>query len=159
MDARDRLDIMIRLILTAAALLTTPLGIASAEEADLSGNWAIATSERQQQPLCALTGKATLSPATSATVNSDYECELTMRHACEGAFEVVVRQSCRVRNIRGQITVQSSIVEHLVGENRGTYSPDNFRLSVQSANELYGAQIDAYGSLTAIWTRADGSIS
>lgn len=148
---------MMKSVFVFATLLLAPL--AAAEDIDLSGNWSIATSEQQRSPLCALTGKATLSPATSATLNSDYECELTMRHACEGAFEVVVRQSCRVRNIRGQITVQSSLLEHIVGEDRGTYSPDNFRLSAQSANELYGAQIDAYGSLTAVWTRSDGSIS
>lgn len=130
--------------------------ISAAEDVDLSGNWSIATGE---QPPCELTGKATLAPASSSTVNSDYECELTMRHACEGAFEVVVRQTCRVRNIRGQITIQSSIAEHIVGMDLGTYSPDNFRLSAQSANELYGAQIDAYGSLAATWTRATGSIS
>lgn len=129
---------------------------ASSEGIDLSGNWAIATSEELP---CELTGKATLAPATSATIGSDYECELTMRHYCPGAFEAVVRQSCRVRNVRGQITIQSTIVEHLIGLDRGTYMPDNFRLSVQSANELYGAQIDAYGSLAATWTRATGSIS
>ena len=140
--------------LICVTLLTAPL--ATAEDIDLTGNWSIATSEKTP---CALTGKATLSPPTSETLRSDYACELTMRHACEGAFEVVVRQSCRVRNIRGQITIQSSILEHIVGEDSGTYSPDNFRLSAQSANELYGAQIDAYGSFTAVWTRADGSIS
>ena len=128
----------------------------NAEEIDLSGTWAIATSE---QPPCALTGKATLAPADASTIGSDYACELTMRHACPGAFEAVVRQTCRVRNIRGQITIQSSISEHLVGEDRGTYAPDNFRLSAQSANELYGAHIDAYGTLSATWTRATGSIS
>lgn len=144
-----------------AALITFVFALvaftsAHAEEIDLSGNWSIATGE---QPPCALTGKATLAPAKSTTQDSDYECELTMRHACEGAFDVVVRQSCRVRNVRGQITVQSSILEHLVGEDSGTYAPDNFRLSAQSNEELYGAQIDRYGSLTAIWTRATGSIS
>lgn len=143
----------------APLLIASLFGIvpgALAEDVDLSGTWSIATSE---QPPCALTGKATLAPATSATVGSDYECELTMRHACDGSFDVVVRQSCRVRNIRGQITIQSTILEHILGEDRGTYSPDNFRLSAQSANELYGAQIDAYGSLAATWTRSNGSIS
>ena len=142
------------LFLLFAAWLA-PLG--AAEDIDLSGTWSIATSE---QAPCELTGKATLAPPTSTTTSSDYVCELTMRHACEGSFEAVVRQSCRVRNIRGQITVQSTIVEHIVGMDRGTYSPDNFRLSAQSANELYGVQIDAYGSLAATWTREKtGSIS
>ncbi len=139
------------LIIIASSLAS----IAAADPIDLSGSWSIATSE--QQP-CELTGKATLAPAKSSTLDSDYECELTMRHACP-SFEAVVRQSCRVRNTRGQITVQSTIVEHIVGMDRGTYSPDNFNLSVQSANELYGAQIDAYGTLSATWTRATGSIS
>ena len=146
-------------MIRAALLLFLSAGLvphAVSEEIDLSGTWAIATGE--QQP-CELTGKATLAPATRETQDSDYKCELTMRHYCPGAFEAVVRQSCRVRNIRGQITIQSTIVEFVNGLESGTYSPDNFRLSAQSANELYGAQIDAYGSLAATWTRATGSIS
>ena len=146
-------------MIRAAILMTMFAGLsplAVSEDVDLSGTWAIATSEELP---CELTGKATLAPATSETIGSDYACELTMRHYCPGQFEAVVRQSCRVRNIRGQITIQSTIVEHLVGLDRGTYAPDNFRLSAQSANELYGAQIDAYGSLAATWTRATGSIS
>ena len=146
-------------MIRAALLFTFAAGLAPlaiSEDVDLSGTWAIATSE----PLpCELTGKATLAPANNQTDGSDYACELTMRHFCPGRFEAVVRQSCRVRNIRGQITIQSTIVEFLQGMDRGTYSPDNFRLSAQSANELYGAQIDAYGSLAATWTRATGSIS
>lgn len=145
---------MIRIAMMCLVLFFAPLAVA--EDIDLSGNWSIATSE---QAPCSLTGKATLAPASSEIYGSDYRCEITMRHACEGSFEAVVRQSCKVRNVRGQITVQSTIVEHLVGEDRGTYVPDNFRLSAQSKNELYGVQIDDYGTLRATWTRATGSIS
>lgn len=128
---------------------------ATAQEVDLSGTWSVATSLKP----CTLTGKATLSPPTEDTMNSDYACELTMRQACPNAYEVTVRQSCRVRNIRGQVTVQSSIEEFVQGEFSAGYAPDNFRLTIQSEEELYGVQIDRYGSLSATWTRASGSIS
>lgn len=145
---------MIRALSVFCALLIGTAPLASAEDIDLSGNWSVATNMNS----CTLTGKATLAPATDGTLNSDYACELTMRQACPNGYEVVVRQSCRVRNIRGQITVQSSIEEFIVGNSAG-YAPDNFRLSAQSSTELYGAQIDRYGTLSATWTRATGSIS
>ena len=136
----------------ALTLFAAPF--ASAEEVDLSGNWSVATSLRP----CTLTGKATLAP-TADTSKSDYACELTMRQSCPSGYEVVVRQSCRVRNVRGQVTIQSSIEEFVQGPFSPSYAPDNFRLTVQSDQELYGAQIDRYGTLSATWTRATGSIS
>lgn len=141
------------LFFAAAMLITVPAAIA--EDVDITGNWSIATSLKP----CTLTGKATLAPATDETINSDYACELTMRQSCPNGYEVVVRQSCRVRKVRGQVTVQSSIEEFLLGDVSPSYAPDNFRLTIQSESELYGAQVDRYGSLAATWTRATGSIS
>ena len=129
--------------------------VASAEDMDLSGKWSIATTVKAP---CALTGEATLSPAPDRS-DTDYACELTMRHACEGTFELIVRQTCKVRNIRGQITIISSIEQFLSDEQSSSYAPDNFRLSYQSPNELYGIHYDRYRSPTAIWTRDTGNIS
>lgn len=142
-------------ILALVLLACTAASSAFSEEIDLTGNWSIATNMND----CTLTGKATLGPPKAETKNSDYACELTMRQACPSGFEVVVRQSCRVRNIRGQITVQSSVKEFILGDYSPSYAADNFRLTAQSSEELYGAQIDRYGSLSATWTRATGSIS
>jgi len=128
---------------------------AIAEDTDFTGTWSITTSEPAP---CSLTGQATLTPSADPNI-SDYTCELTMRHVCPNGFDAVVRQSCKVRLTGRQLTVISAIEEAVNGASLAQYAPDNFNLTIQSVNELYGAHIDAYGSLIATWTRSEGSIS
>ena len=145
-------------MIRAALLALTALAFGSAatsEDIDFTGTWSITTNEPAP---CSLTGQATLAPSPDKDV-SDYACELTMRHVCPNGFDAVVRQSCKVRLTGRQVTVLSALEEAVNGASLAQYAPDNFNLTIQSANELYGAHIDAYGSLIATWTRSEGSIS
>ena len=147
---------MIRSALVAfifASMLQAP---ASAEETDNSGTWNFTAKLRLP---CDFSGQATLAP-TPDTTTTDYTCEMTARQYCpELNIDYTVRQTCKVRNTRGQVWVQATIKEFLSGEDRGTYYPDNFNLSVQSPYEMVGALVSAGNTRPAIWTRTDGSIS
>lgn len=145
---------MIRTLIIIGSILSLSAA-AHADENDLTGTWNISTNV---QPPCEFSGQATL-VKTDTDPETDYRCELTMRHDCQNRYNHVVRQSCKVRNIRGQVTVTSEILERLSGADQGSYAPDNFRLSVQSENELYGVHHDRFRSPIATWTRATGSIS
>lgn len=128
----------------------------SADEVDISGTWNFAAKLRIP---CEFTGKVRLSPSPDTT-RTDFTCEMTARQYCPDLnIDYTVRQSCRVRNTRGQVWVQATIEEFLKGEDTGSYYPDNFNLSVHSENEMIGALISAGNSSPAIWTRSDGSIS
>ena len=129
--------------------------LAHADETDLSGTWNFAANIQ----FCEFTGQATLVPNQDKSV-SDYSCELTARQYCpEFDIDYTVHQTCRVRNTRDQVWVQATIKEFLRGEDTGNYYPDNFNLSVQSNSEMTGALISAGNARTAVWRRADGSIS
>ena len=139
--------------MVTALLMTLP---ASADETDLSGTWNFTAKLRIP---CDFSGQATLSPSAD-TSTSDYACEMTARQYCpELGIDYTVNQTCKVRNTRGQVWVQATIKEFLKGEDRGTYYPDNFNLSLQSESEMVGALISAGNARPAVWIRADGSIS
>jgi len=146
---------MKRLITTLAlAALATP-ALAEEINPDIAGTWNFSANIREA---CTFQGQAVLRPSSSA--DTDYTCELTARQACEATdLEYVVRQTCKVRHTRGQVSVVSTIEEFMVGEQTGYYYPDNFALSVQSESEMIGALVWPGGSEPATWVRADGSIS
>ena len=147
---------MIRSALVAFIFTSLLQAPASAEETDISGTWNFTAKLRLP---CDFSGQATLAPAPDTTT-TDYTCEMTARQYCpELNIDYTVRQTCKVRNTRGQVWVQATIKEFLSGEDRGTYYPDNFNLSVQSPYEMVGALVSAGNTRPAIWTRADGSIS
>lgn len=129
--------------------------VATAEEVDISGKWTFTADVHRS---CTFHGEATLSPNADTTV-SDFACELIARQSCTDGYEAAVRQSCRVRNTRGQIWLKATIEEFLIGEQDGSYEPDNFSLSVQSDNEMIGVLTNDHGQKRAVWTRTRGSIS
>jgi len=141
----------------AIAVLFSITAPASANETiDLSGTWNFKANLRMA---CDFTGQAKLTPAPD-TIDSDYSCEMTARQYCPDlGIDYTVRQTCKVRNTRGQVWVQATIEEFLTGEDRGTYYPDNFNLSLQSNDEMVGALISAGSARSAVWIRTEGSIS
>ena len=145
--------------LIAAILLVTaaaPAPAHASDEADISGTWNFTAKLRMP---CEFTGQAKLAPAPDTTT-SDYTCEMTARQYCPSLnIDYTVRQTCKVRNTRGQVWVQATIEEFLTGEDRGSYYPDNFNLSLQSSTEMVGALISAGNARPAVWTRTEGSIS
>jgi len=141
-------------LLFSAALLVAP---ASAnEDIDISGTWNFTAKLRMP---CEFTGQAKLAPSADTSV-SDYTCEMTARQYCPTLdIDYTVRQTCKVRNTRGQIWVQATIEEFLTGPETGNYYPDNFNLSLHSSNEMVGALISSGNARPAVWTKTEGSIS
>lgn len=129
---------------------------AHAEEADLTGTWNFTAKLRIP---CEFSGQATLKPSEDRR-ETDYSCEMTARQYCpELNIDYAVRQTCKVRNTRGQVWIQATIEEFLRGQDTGSYYPDNFNLSVQSSSEMSGALISSGNARPAIWVRSDGTIS
>ena len=146
---------MIRAALIFGALAFSG-ALAHSEEIDITGTWNFSANLRIP---CEFSGQATLKPADDKTV-SDYSCEMTARQYCPSlGIDYAVRQSCKVRNTRGQVWVQATIKEFLKGEDTGNYYPDNFNLSVQSNSEMTGALISSGNARPAVWIRTDGTIS
>lgn len=126
------------------------------DDIDISGTWNFSANLRMP---CEFTGQAKLSPSPDKTT-TDYTCEMTARQYCPTLnIDYTVRQSCKVRNTRGQVWVQATIEEFLKGEDQGTYYPDNFNLSLHSSSEMVGALISAGNVNSAVWVRTEGSIS
>lgn len=141
-------------ILTALTLLAFPAN--AEQDTDISGTWNFTANLRIP---CEFTGQAKLAPSADKT-KSDYTCEMTARQYCPSMdIDYTVRQSCKVRNTRGQVWVQATIEEFLTGPETGNYYPDNFNLSIQSRNEMVGALVSSGTARSAVWTRTEGSIS
>jgi len=141
-----------------AALFVLFVLPASAEQiTDISGTWNFTANLHLPSEF---TSQAKLSPAPDKT-HSDYTCEMTARQYCPSLdIDYTVRQTCKVRQTRGQVWVQATIEEFLVGpEDTSSYYPDNFNLSLQSSNEMIGALLSAGNARRAVWTRTEGSIS
>ncbi len=146
---------MIRAV-TLFVLAITGAFSADADETDISGAWSFSAKIRSD---CSFNGEAHLTPNLD-TAQSDYACELTAHQVCTDGFEAVVRQSCTVRNTRGQIWLKATIEEFLVGQQDGNYKPDNFSLSVHSEDEMIGVLTNSNGARPAVWTKKkEGSIS
>lgn len=139
--------------LAAGAILAAPH--ATAETVSLAGTWTINV---QEQAPCEFAGQIHLRPVDQAT----YEGTLTMRHACpffeDG--EIIANQESRVSVKGNQVSVISKVVEFPMQEDwSDSYAPDNFALTVQSPNRLFGIQTDRYGTLPAEWVRTATGIS
>lgn len=141
----------IRRSIIALAGLALIVGTANAQskrvsddkpEGDILGSWTFAT-KPYRQGQCIMTGTMVLSPQAE---NGDYGCELTAVEECSMWGKSVVVQSCTVTRFGNQVTVRSRIEEMLeTKEGAGVYGyvPDNFALTVQSENRMYGSLISA----------------
>lgn len=117
---------------------------------DISGNWVFSASVQRG---CTFNGMASFTPASDGTLG----CELTARQVCtDVTFEV--RQSCTLRRTGNQLSITSTIEEFIEGGPTDWYFPDNFALTVQSENRLYGALISS-SSYPAEFTRDSRGVS
>lgn len=141
----------------AFAFGTALLGpLAHANDADdfnLAGSWTINVDDNEA---CEFNGRITIKPMP----DGNYEGELTMRHACPSFIEeYIVRQKATISVMRNQVSVRSEIIEFLSGTPAEGYAPDNFALTIQSANRLFGVQTDRWGTEPAEWVRQASGIS
>ncbi len=144
-------------IATCLALLT-PGAHASdgdTDSVDILGNWTFQT-KPYREGQCVMTGTMRLTPSPQSGL---YECELTAVEVCSMWGRSVVLQQCKARRTDSQLSIRSEIDQFLESKLEGLiYVPDNFALTIQSGNGMYGSLVSA-ATAPAIFVRAEEGIS
>ncbi len=110
------------------------------DPSDVLGNWSFQTSPYRSGQ-CVMTGTMRLSPHPD---EGKYECELTAVEMCSMWGRSVVRQSCEARRFGDQVSIRSTIEEMLESKFESLmYVPDNFTLTIQSHERMFGALVSA----------------
>lgn len=148
-----------RFAIALCALALMPLSAAANETGDdptdVLGTWSFQT-HPYRQGTCLMTGTMHLSPAPE---EGTYQCELTAIEVCSVWGRSVVRQSCQARRFGNQVSIRSQVDEILESKVEGfVYWPDNFTLTVQSADRMFGALVSAV-TAPAEFRRANDGIS
>ncbi len=141
---------MMRSLLLACVLSGTT---AAAESPVLAGTWSF---KAWVDSDCDFTGVASL--GTPDASGSPGSCELTARQACTSGLAWTVRQSCTAKLSGNRLVVRSAIEEFLEGSPTDSYWPDNFLLTVESSERMFGA-LHSYGAHKAVWERDEGAVS
>lgn len=139
--------------LIASLLAMMLAATAAGQSPTLTGNW---TFKAWVASDCDFTGVARLGPP--AADGSPQTCELTARQACTGDIAWTVRQSCTATLSGSRLVVRSTIEEFLEGGATPDYWPDNFLLTVESSERMFGA-LHSYGAHKAVWERDEGAVS
>lgn len=143
-----------------AALIVASLAAAPAmangksqDPADVLGNWSFQTSPYRSGQ-CVMTGTMRLSPHPD---DGRYECELTAVEMCSMWGRSVVRQSCVATRFGDQVSIRSTIEEMLEAKFEGlVYVPDNFTLTIQSPQRMFGALVSAVTAPVEFRRASDG---
>lgn len=142
----------------AAFLACAPAHADSKNETDptdVIGTWSFQTKPYRGGE-CMMSGTMYLSPHPEEGL---YGCELTAVEVCSMWGRSVVRQSCKARRFGDQISIRSQIEEMLEAKVEGLiYVPDNFTLTIQSADRMFGALVSAV-TAPAEFRRANDGIS
>lgn len=110
------------------------------DKSDVLGNWSFQT-KPYREGQCVMTGTMNLSPHPD---EGRYTCEITAVEMCSMWGRSVVRQSCDVRRFGDQVSVRSTIEEMLETKSpEMLYVPDNFTLTIQSHERMFGALVSA----------------
>ncbi len=151
--ARIRLAAMAALVLLACAPASA--GNQDADASDVLGTWNFQTRPYRNGE-CLMTGTMNLSPHPEP---GQYVCELTAVEVCSLWGRSVVRQSCQARRFGDQVSIRSQIEEMLESKVEGlVYMPDNFTLTIESADRMFGALVSAV-TAPAEFRRANDGIS
>lgn len=142
-----------------ACLLTVPALANSGDDrnnsTDVLGSWSFQTSPYRQGQ-CVMSGTMNLSPHPE---EGRYNCELTAVEMCSMWGRSVVRQSCVASRFGDQVSIRSTIEEMLETKFEGlVYVPDNFTLTIQSSERMFGALVSAV-TAPAEFRRANDGIS
>lgn len=122
---------------------------------DVLGTWSFQTKPYRGGE-CMMSGTMYLSPHPD---EGQYMCELTAVEVCSMWGRSIVRQSCKARRFGDQISIRSEIEEMLESKLEGLiYVPDNFTLTIQSADRMFGALVSAV-TAPAEFRRANDGIS
>lgn len=130
-------------VLAMACLMASPSFAKSGKDQDPSdvlGSWSFQTSPYRSGQ-CVMSGTMRLTPHPD---EGRYECELTAVEMCSMWGRSVVRQSCEARRFGDQVSIRSTIEEMLESKHEGLlYVPDNFTLTIQSQERMFGALVSA----------------
>ena len=146
-------------IALAVGLMASAPALAGTEPetdpSDVLGTWSFQT-KPYRNGQCLMTGTMYLSPNPE---EGQYDCELTAVEVCSMWGRSVVRQSCQARRFGNQVSIRSEIEEMLESKVEGLiYVPDNFTLTVESADRMFGALVSAVAA-PAEFRRASNGIS
>jgi len=123
------------------------------DRTDVLGNWSFQTSPYRNGQ-CVMTGTMNLS---SNPETGRYNCELTAVEMCSMWGRSVVRQSCVASRFGNQVSIRSSIEEMLEAKFEGLiYVPDNFTLTIQSSERMFGALVSAVTAPVEFRRASDG---
>jgi hypothetical protein len=152
----SRLARMAALALAGALLISTPVHAGTEDDAtDVLGTWSFRTKPYRGGE-CLMTGTMNLTPHPE---EGQYTCELTAVEVCTVWGRSVVRQSCKARRFGNQLSIRSEIEEMLESKVEGLiYVPDNFTLTIESADRMFGALVSAV-TAPAEFRRATSGIS
>ncbi|MEM0987047.1 MAG: hypothetical protein AAGJ32_12445 [Pseudomonadota bacterium] len=145
--------------LVAVLLTTAPAQADVADPSDVLGAWTFQTSTYRGGQ-CLMSGTMRLTPAAEDGV---YGCELTAMEVCSLWGRSLVRQSCEARRFGNQVSIRSQIEEMLESKMQHdglqlTYVPDNFALTIQNAQRMFGSLVSAV-SAPVEFRRAESGIS
>lgn len=148
-----------KLFLSLCAMLVTAfpaLGETAKDPVDMLGKWTFQTRPYYNGGTCQMSGSMTVTSNPEAGL---YDCEVTAVEECEAWGRSVVVQSCKVRRTRNQVAIRSVIeqtIEQKMKVEGLTYVPDNFALTVQSPDLMYGSLISAVNAPVEFRRSIDG---
>jgi len=123
------------------------------DDVNVLGNWSFQTSPYRSGQ-CVMTGTMHLSPHPDP---DRYNCELTAVEMCSMWGRSVVRQSCSATRFGNQVSIRSTIEEMLESKFEGLiYVPDNFTLTIQSSQRMFGALVSAVTAPVEFRRATDG---
>lgn len=147
--------LIVSCLLMFSAPMTPALANEDGDKRDVLGTWSFQT-QPYRNGSCLMTGTMHVTPDPQDGL---YGCELTAVEMCSMWGRSVVRQSCQVRRTGDQVSVISKVEEFLEKKVVGlTYVPDNFTLTIQDPNRMYGALVSAV-TAPAEFRRANDGIS
>jgi len=154
---RRILNIWQRAACAALMVAAMPMSTQATETdpVDVLGTWSFQT-RPYRDGTCLMTGTMHLRPAPE---KDTYHCELTAIEVCAAWGRSVVRQSCQANRFGDQVSIRSQVEEMLETKADGlVYWPDNFTLTVQSQDRMFGALVSAV-TAPAEFRRANNGIS
>jgi len=131
--------------LLSATLLSASLSTASAQSADKGIDRAIGSWSFQSVPYrdetCQMSGTMQIRPDTDSV---GLACAFTAVEACIGEDRWIVEQICSVDHNGDQLAMRSSIINFIEADTfTGSYMPDHFVLTIESASRMSGQIISS----------------
>ncbi|MFN3912788.1 hypothetical protein [Hyphomonas sp.] len=131
---------LVFLALAAGLPASAVKGKTDTDKSDVLGSWSFQT-RPYREGQCVMTGTMNLSPHPD---EGRYSCEITAVEMCSMWGRSVVRQSCDARRFGNQVSVRSTVEEMIESNSPDLlYVPDNFTLTIQSHERMFGALVSA----------------